>query len=220
MARINQGPSIAATHFGRDLIARQRATWAVALALLVLSFPVLSCVGSAVGTPTSAEAGEPAWRSDLKKGDILFEHKVGDWGILASTGYWTHLGIYDGGGRVIEAISGVGVTSSPVAGWDYPGKNDVGIYRLTGATQSQIDVAVAFAQKQAGNHRPYQDWLLYWDFSASSETAWYCSELVWAAYLKAGIDLVPAPNSLGIAPSEIAESPLGGIVGGHGAMPD
>ncbi|OFW56600.1 MAG: hypothetical protein A2133_00075 [Actinobacteria bacterium RBG_16_64_13] len=91
---------------------------------------------------------------------------------------------------------------------------------MAGATQAQIDAAVTFARRRADNHRSYQDWLFYWDFSASSEAAWYCSELAWASYLMAGIDLVPAPNALGITPSMVAKSPLGGIVAGHGVMPD
>ena len=159
------------------------------------------------------------WRADLQAGDLLLERSRGEWGILAAATYWTHIGIYDGASRVIEAVSGVGVTASPLTAWDYPAKSEVAVYRVTAAGGPQREAAVAFARRQADNHKPYQEWPLYWDYSATSEAAWYCSELVWAAYLSAGIDLEPAPGAMGITPSDLVDGSSGVFVGGHVETP-
>jgi uncharacterized protein YycO len=178
------------------------------------------CVAGMLAAQARATPDPAAWRQGLTKGDVLLSRNLESLGALGYRGYyWTHAGIYDGEGYVIEATLKTGVARVPVSTWDSPAKTDVAILRVCTATEAQIARALAFARKQADNRRPYQDWRLFWDYSASSEEAWYCSELVWAAYLNAGIDLVPAPGTLGITPTDIVECPLGTIVGSHRSAP-
>jgi len=61
----------------------------------------------------------------------------------------------------------------------------VTILRVSGATTSKINSAVAFCQGELGSSYKL-------DFAkdhSASETDWYCSELVWAAYYNQGINI-------------------------------
>ena len=159
----------------------------------------------------SAPPVVPSWREDLQKGDILLcrtpDSPFFSLSFMKSLMDWTHMGIYDGNGGVIEGWHPA-VHRTTIESWDYPSKVAVRLVRVRGVTQFAADFAVAFAESQLG---------LGYDFvflqKSMTGTRWYCSELVWAAYRQTGVEL--DPDRFGVTPDEIAECPRVEIVGEH-----
>lgn len=146
----------------------------------------------------------------VKKGDIIYEANGG----FGVTGHIAIVdGIYtktDGSGekyiRLIEAISNDygGVTRSILDDTRVDEKS-VTILRVSGATSTNITEAVKFCRGEVGSKYkldvPAKD-------TSSNETDWYCSELVWAAYKKQGIDIEVGGlhGEPGITPHDILNS--------------
>jgi hypothetical protein len=122
--------------------------------------------------------------------------------------------MYVGGGTVVEAV-GEGVISSSVDSWGYPNKTWVAGLRVVTADAGIRAAAASFALQEANLHRPYdRGW---YQKNANGET-WYCSELVWAAYLNASsgqLDLEDGPDWTGVSPSEIYDDDDTGVICGH-----
>lgn len=164
---------------------------------------------------------------NLEPGDLLFARTTFSDVI---PGEWSHIGIYIGNETVVEALP-TGVRYSDISSWYYPKMTWVEVKRVV-APKNVIDNAVIFAKSIADTHPPYDfQWLN--PFLTGKQTdgnSWYCSEIVWAAYLTASngkIDLdsgtyIPQGN-LGIlindrdpvTPSEIYDSPWVTSIGGH-----
>ncbi len=124
-----------------------------------------------------------------------------------SLGYRDHIGIYVGDGQVVEATESDGVVASALSSWvGRPGQVGLEILRVDVADDIR-QAAVQFALAQVGDAYDW-DWMSL-DY-ADSETEWYCSEIVWAAYKNQGVDL--DANSMshgahgGVAPQEICDS--------------
>lgn len=153
--------------------------------------------------PSSATYSKYNLLNVVKKGDIIFEAN-GGFGI---TGHVAIVeGIYSRGDgtnyiRLIEAID-VGVVRSILDDTRVDDKA-VTILRVSSATTTNISTAVSFCMDELG-----ADYSL--DFAkdtSSAETDWYCSELVWAGYKKAGIDIeVAGLGEPGITPRDIRDS--------------
>lgn len=150
--------------------------------------------------PSSATYSRYRLLSTVKKGDIIFEAN-GGFGITG------HIAIVEGiytrsNGtkyiRLIEAID-VGVVRSILDDKRCDDKA-VTVLRVKNATTSQINAAVSFCVGELGS----KYMLDFQKDTSSSETDWYCSELVWAAYKNQGIDLeVSGINEPGITPRDI-----------------
>ena len=134
----------------------------------------------------------------LKIGDLICI-EAGGLPSLLIPGRYTHIQMYIGDGRVIEShIDGGGVRyTTPRKGGD--------VYRVK--TSSEIkQSAVNWAESKLG--LPYNYWLFDKRIDGNS---YYCSELIWAAYLTCGgpdIDQNPGwklPYYNGVAPAEIAD---------------
>jgi len=122
-----------------------------------------------------------------------------------SLGPRDHAGIYVGDGEVVEAAES-GVHKSSLSSW--VGRGDqVGVEILRVDVSDGIRAeAVKFAEAQLGESYDW-DWMS--KKYENSESEWYCSEIVWAAYKNQGIDL--DANTLGfgmggVAPQEIYDS--------------
>lgn len=125
----------------------------------------------------------------VKPGDLFFcEYKYKD----CQPG-WDHVGIYIGDDTFIEANSFCGVWKtnlSVLQRWT----NDITYGKVKTANETQRQNAIKFAEGQIGKpYDPYKFYFLPWltrpkDPSPDAE-AWYCSELVWAAYYHQGIDI-------------------------------
>lgn len=138
----------------------------------------------------------------VKKGDIIHEAK-GGFGITAHTAivegiFWssTQQQYYI---RIIEAISD-GVVRSVLDDTRIDDRSG-SVYRVSGATSTIINNAVNFCIGELGSS--YN--LDFAKDTSSSETDWYCSELVWAGYKNQGIDIETDNliNEPGITPRDI-----------------
>lgn len=140
--------------------------------------------------------------SVVQPGDIIYEAN-GGFGITGHIAIVESISTGSNGTRyirIVEAID-VGVVRSVLDDTRVDDKA-VTIYRVKNATSSQKNSAINFCISQLGDSYSLD---LQKDTS-SSETDWYCSELVWAAYKNQGIDLETTDSLPGITPSEIKNS--------------
>ena len=147
----------------------------------------------------------------IKKGDIIYETDTvlfdsGHSAIIYDTAKDSYYGEYI---QTIEAVTG---------GVQYGFLDDtrildygVLILRVLGATGTVIEEACEFCYKQLGEFYSFNSFRLN---TSDSDSKWYCSELVYAAYYNAGIDIGVTKDSsgndvylsLGCLPSDIYES--------------
>lgn len=140
----------------------------------------------------------------VKKGDIIFEAN-GGFGITGHTaiveGKYYNAAKDVNYIRIVEAID-VGVVRSCLDDTRVDDK-DVTLLRVSEATSSIINSAVSFCVGELGSSYS----LDFQKDTNSSETDWYCSELVWAAYKNQGIDIEVSGNGEpGITPRDIKNS--------------
>ncbi|CAD5243446.1 YiiX/YebB-like N1pC/P60 family cysteine hydrolase [Thermococcus camini] len=158
---------------------------------------------------SSSKGGGNYWHPypyNLVPGDIVIGHNPTSDKIIP--GYWTHTGIIIGWSStynewiVVEATMSHGVTWSTLS--EFMSRYDtVAVLRV--ATSDYVrQNAVYFAYQQLGKPYDYGWWTkqVYGD-------SYYCSELVWAAYIAAGgpdIDQNPGWSwsfANGVAPDEV-----------------
>lgn len=160
------------------------------------------------GCPSKATYDKYNLLDVVQKGDIIYESE-GGFGITG------HIAIVDGiytnsdGSqyiRLIEAISNdYGDVTNSILDDTRVDEKGVTILRVSGATPTIIDNAVSFCRDEIGSTYnldvPAKD-------TSSDETDWYCSELVWAAYKKQGIDIEVGGwhGEPGITPHDILNS--------------
>jgi uncharacterized protein YycO len=136
---------------------------------------------------------------------------------------WDHVAMYVGGGLFIEAgdYPGTHVVTYAPLGFYCLWASEIAYGRVVTADESQRLGAVAFAECQL--YQPYQDPYVCWWANANPNdpddpysNEFYCSELVWAAYVHEGIniDATPDPPSpeeggdgvhLYVSPQDIAD---------------
>lgn len=126
--------------------------------------------GQFSGTPNQLDL------SQLQPGDILLGGNPG-----GSYGHYTHAGLYIGNNQVVTMYTASGVyLEKPTA---YHRYQWAAIVRVK-ASPSQKRAAVSYCRSQVDS--PF--------FILTPKTdngLWYCSKLIWLAYLKEGIDLDP-----------------------------
>lgn len=116
----------------------------------------------------------------LKPGFVLLSATFGELSNLFIPHEWKHAAIYagkdlNGVPYVIEAI-GPGVVKKNLLDFMFT-KDRIGIFLPTFASAQQLAGAVKFAESKVG--QPYD-----YEFKSGNK-AWYCSELIWAAYKEA-----------------------------------
>jgi uncharacterized protein YycO len=126
----------------------------------------------------------------LKIGDILFC----EWKHYNTDPCWDHLAIYIGDNKFIESTPvGRGVVRITELEWFSQHTKAICYGNITTANLSQKLDAVTFTQSQLG--KPYQYLDLNRPFINRSKDpnvdseAWYCTELIWAAYYQQGINI-------------------------------
>jgi uncharacterized protein YycO len=83
---------------------------------------------------------------------------------------------------------------------DFPARyDDIKGLRVS-TTYSKKSGAVSYAERQLGE--PYTLFT-----TRNSTDSWYCSKLIWAAYMSQGIDLESTINAMMITPGDLLESP-------------
>jgi len=149
----------------------------------------------------SVNSGPVASRSldlTLQKGDILVHAGSGTFSQLIP-GPWSHAGLYIGNDTVLESTS-EGVHVSPLYPvWSYPNDTCDGVFRLSGLDDQTLENIVNWALTKTG--APYDFLSLIPPGFKQADCqdvnlkplcySYYCSELVWAAYYRNGIDLYP-----------------------------
>lgn len=142
----------------------------------------------------------PEWRQGLQRGDLVFYTSAGDFAsLLGAIGkLYTHVGIYLGNGVVLHAHFSGGVSFRTISDWD--DMECAAAYRVMGATSSQIEGAISFAQSRLGSWYDF-------DYTQRSDdgSTWYCSELVWAAFKSVGI-LLGQQRRWAISPDDLIHS--------------
>lgn len=139
----------------------------------------------------------------LQQGDILFVDLYQGW---SHGGYWDHMAMYVGGG-VVEATYNLGVCYTPLPEFlerDRPAGIAVRRLKDIPGREEIIQKAVDYAFSEVGE--PF-------DFTASAtiplkigKDRAHCAEVVWRAYLAAGVNL-DSNNGPLLYPDDIYFSP-------------
>lgn len=152
----------------------------------------------------------PEWRSDLQIGDILYAPRS-----LAGLG---HIGIYVGCGLTVDP--GLADCVSSIDAWD--AYEEAIILRVDCPIEDRTGAAsIAWSIAQHLNYSYDPLWVQ--KDPDPEQTAWYCSELVWAAYWNRGINIEANPDNsdeahfIGdpVSPHEICVDSDVRVVGGH-----
>ncbi len=151
----------------------------------------------------------------LQPGDILLGRCAGSPVPSLHPGdNWTHAAIYVGNGQVVEAANPEeNVLKRRLNDWQYPRMTWVSYVRISHADDNVKRLAVSFALDQVG--KPYD---LNWLSKQADGNSWYCSEMVWAAYIYASngaIDLAGGSDLWGVSPDDLAAYVGATVVGGH-----
>jgi cell wall-associated NlpC family hydrolase len=178
-------------------------------------------VATFLATATVASAAGPVPLGNLQPGNIIFMRNPTDaWAKLTN---WTHNGLYvgpysgpNGAGKnvnyqyaIVEATSrGVVVNDIANAGhwWTVYNSNPakpgyaVAAKRLAADNAAAKQAAVTYAQKKVGTRYDYLS-------NRKTDTALYCSEMVWWSYWQNKLDLDHNGGSM-IWPDDGYESPL------------
>lgn len=137
-------------------------------------------------------------------------------------GYWSHAGIYNGDGTITEAYPDPvfndfvlnylpGVIVNPVAQsvfWKN-GIDDWAILRVNSLSEAQKENVMAYAKSKADGSHLYN--YEFWD--KLTETRFYCSQLVWRAFEKQGVNLDSNQSALGLFAKNWLILPLNLLIG-------
>ncbi|KUK37143.1 MAG: hypothetical protein PWP44_228 [Thermacetogenium sp.] len=137
------------------------------------------------GTPNDLDL------SLLEPGDILLGGNPG-----GSYGRYTHAGLYIGNNQVVTMYTASGIYLEPPTA--YQRYQWAAILRVK-ASPAQKQAAVSYCRSQVGG--------AFFILTPKTENGlWYCSKLIWLAYLKQGIDLDPF-NFYWVLPDAFIHSP-------------
>lgn len=129
---------------------------------------------------------------------------------------WSHVGMYIGDGRVVEAYgTAIPVESFPSDDWSYEKMSYASYFRVASADDEIRAKAVEFVKEKVRNEEPYD---IGFHAKQLDGQSWYCSEIVWAAYMHASdgaINIEHSPDPLGVYPWEIEHSSETVLVGGY-----
>jgi len=141
----------------------------------------------------------------LHEGDLVFRtgHDAVSGAVLAldPTPQFSHVGILarrDGAWVVIHSLPPAfpgdrdGVRVEPLRDYLSTGNaRQAAVYRLAGGSREQVRAAVMEAFSYDRKHTAFDG-----DFDLKDHRRLYCTELVWLAFRKAGVDLAPTPDWL------------------------
>ena len=179
----------------------------ITLLIVTLTAIVLSCITPALagGFGSYGGDGNDLDLSPLEIGDIILTKEAIAYSENIIPGAWDHAAIYIGNNLQVEAWGG-GVRIMPVE--IALTASGAAIYRVD-ASDSVKQRAVDFCLTQLG--KQFDIFLAFWPGSKNKNSnLWYCSELVWAAYIHQGIDLDHRPGYswtywFNVAPTELAK---------------
>lgn len=129
---------------------------------------------------------------------------------LQTRSAWNHASLVFPSGMLVESLEGQGVTDTRTLD-AVRATERVQTFVVPGLSEPQARAAMAFALAQLG--KPY-DWTMVLRFitrrqeDRKSTGAWFCSELVAAAFRHAGYPLLHRVEPWAVAPGTLALSPL------------
>jgi uncharacterized protein YycO len=118
----------------------------------------------------------------LEPGDIIFFECRNYSHFYAG---WDHCGLYIGNNEFIHASEYLGVVIKQNISLFFKFDIDIVFGKVKSANETQKLKAIEFAESQIG--KPYL--ITFPKDPCPSSKEWYCSELLWAAYLHQGIDI-------------------------------
>lgn len=159
------------------------------LVILLLISPSMSTSAFMLSQESSEVCVIP---DDLEPGDLLF-CEIKTFSYTYTDPGWDHVALYIGNNTFIDASRHGGVRRISLDSLERFTK-EMMFGTVQTANQTQKEAAVAFVKQQLGKPFDYYEFFFVpWlnraknaDINASS---WYCSELIWAAYLNQGIDI-------------------------------
>jgi uncharacterized protein YycO len=108
------------------------------------------------------------------------------------------------GKTLIESVPWYGVRMRQITDFDR-----IDVFDVPSYSKEQIDKAVDFARTQIGKKYAYLDIIRFIIRTKGNEqNSWFCSELVFAAFQKAGIDLLARIPAWKVSPQGLSTSPL------------
>ncbi len=116
------------------------------------------------------EADYEEMQKVLKVGDIISALTNGEFSNPFVPGFWGHVGIYAGEGKVIEATTH-NVKETNLA-WFLMGKDYIAISRANFLSEEQCQAVVGYCQQQIGKKYDFS-------FNTSDIKKFYCSELIY-----------------------------------------
>lgn len=112
--------------------------------------------------------------------------------------------LFPGGKSLVEAWQFHGVQERDISDWQ-----GIDRFAVPSATADQWRTVLEFAQQQVGKSYDYRGVFRFLSRTpASTDDAWFCSELVFAAFEHAGIKLLHETSANAVSPAMLALSPL------------
>lgn len=147
--------------------------------------------------------------NQIEPGDLIFARATLPWDVVP--GYWTHAGIFageddKGSPIVIEATM---FTKVHIAKFNemIQDRKHIMVGKVKQATPEMKKEALDWVKSKLGYDFDY-----WWPDKQEEGQDFYCTELIWSAYIKQGINLDSYPEPTfkfanGVAPQEIFDSP-------------
>ena len=137
---------------------------------------------------------------------LLFKGK----GVISGSIRWQTRSIYSHAaillpdGKIIESWQGDGVRIKELKNWD-----NIDAFYVKGMSDEQWDKAIWFAKKQIGKKYDYIAILRFITRTKHPDNqTWFCSELVFAALLYAGVQLLKRIAASNVSPALLGLSSL------------
>lgn len=117
---------------------------------------------------------------------------------------YSHAALLLPDGQILESWQGAGVRMRTLADW-----SNVDCFGVEGVTTEQWRQAVEFAKAQIGAGYDYVSVMRFISRRNAPENGrWFCSELVFAALLFAGVKLLARVEAAEVSPAMVSLSPL------------
>ncbi len=165
------------------------------------------------GDSIAMASSERDWTQRLERlrgfqwvnGDIVFGHRDNSGGKCSIQGYWNHVGIYSASCDCLIDVwhdegksRAGGIRQSDFEFWA-KSFDDIAVLRLESMSEEQRNTVIQFAREHLGEHYNLATYKL------NSSGGWYCSKLVYHAFLQVGIDLDSGGGAV-IFPDDMAVS--------------
>ena len=179
-----------------------------AIIIIFLMNPLIVSISTKVHEKEYAKKYPSINISMLEEGDIIFGRSMNAWDFIP--GYWTHAAMFYGYINktpfVIQATHGDGVNLQPLMEFAEERKH-IMVGKPGDVNSSVKKSALDWAQSKLG--MPFDQ---FYPDKQLDGASYYCTELIWAGYMKQGVDLDMNSGftlgwANGVAPQEVFDNP-------------